>query len=66
MNVVVTRFPVEIVTISQPDKGKSLFQTVTTKFSPSAKVPASLSPISVPRKQSPVKTYYIITRVVYN
>ena len=50
-----TRRPIE--------KGKSLFQPVTTTFSPSAKVPASLSQISVPRKQYTVTTDYIIPRV---
>ena len=45
------------------DKGKSLFQTVTTTFLSSAKVPASLSSIYVTRKQSTLKTNYIIPRV---
>ena len=55
MNVVVTRSPTE--------NGKSLFSPVTTTILPSAKVPASLSPISVPRKKSPSRTDYIIPRV---
>ena len=44
-------------------KGESLFQPVTATVLPSDKVPASLSLISVSRKQSPVTTDYIIPRV---
>ena len=45
------------------EKGKSLFQPITTTVLPSAKVPPSLSSIYVPRKQSTVTTDYIIPRV---
>ena len=61
--VVETIAPVFIVTKIPIKKKKSLFQPVTTTFSPSAKVPASLSLISVPRKKSPATTDYIIPRV---
>ena len=63
MTVVTTIPPVDIVTIIPVEKGESLFQPVTTTVFTSAKVPASLSPIYVPRKQSPVQTDYIIPRV---
>ena len=43
MTVVTTISPVDILTILPVEKEESLFQPVTTTFSPSAKVPASLS-----------------------
>ena len=56
ISVVSTISPFEIVTIAPIKKGKTTFQPVTTTFFTSAKVPASLSSIYLPRKPSPVKT----------
>ena len=59
VTVFATIAQVYIVTRRPIDKGKSLFQLVTTTFLSSAKVPASLSLISIPRKQYPVTTDYM-------
>ena len=50
MSAVETRALVKIDTRSLIEKGKSLYQPVTSIIFPSAKVPASLSSIYVPRK----------------
>ena len=60
--VYATRAPVEIVKRAPIEKCKSPFKPVTTTFLPSAKVPASLSSISVTRKPPPVTTDYIHPR----
>ena len=56
MTVFTTIAKFEIMTRRPIDKVKSLFQPVNTTVLPSAKVPASLSFISAPRKQSLLTT----------
>ena len=51
MTLFSTKLPVDIVTRAPIDKEKSLFQPVTTTFFSSAKLPASISSIYVPRKK---------------
>ena len=63
VTVVATRAPVDIVTRVPIEKEEPPFQSITTTFLPSAKVPASLSSISVPRKPFPVTTDYIHPRL---
>ena len=63
VTVVTTISPVDIVTIIPNKKEKSLFQPVTTTVFPSDKLPASLSSISVPQKQTPVETDNTIPRI---
>ena len=63
VTVIATRSHTEIMSRWPIEKGKQLFQPVTTTFLSSDKEPASLSYIYVPRKQSPLTTDYIITIV---
>ena len=63
VTVVTIRARVDILKIALADKEKSKFKHVITIFFTIAKVPASLSPIYVPRKPSPVTTDYIHTRL---
>ena len=63
VTVFTTKEPVEIVKIKTNWEGKSLFQPITTAVLSSAKLSATSLAISVPRKQYPVTTDYIIPRV---
>ena len=63
MTVIAARAPVDIVIRRPIEKEKSQFQSVTTTVFPNARVSVSLSSISVPEKQTPVTTDYIIIRV---
>ena len=63
MTIVLTRVLIDIVTKIPIERVKVLFQPVTTKLFPTAKVHAILSLIYVPRKNSPVTTDHIIPRV---